>query len=128
MVGTVRPGCGGHREPGRGREFANRSDSNPNTRRPRAQDRNVAHCLPLARHYQLPYGWWTCSDGTVVLFDRQYQPIAERLPSGEVRLTDQRPCRISQQWFHKADPSLRNRNDPDVSARLYDILCEWGVS
>jgi hypothetical protein len=50
MVGTVRPDSGGT-ETGRGRELAERSDSNPNTATPPAQDPNSG---PLLRREQFP--------------------------------------------------------------------------
>jgi hypothetical protein len=37
------------------------------------------------RNAQLPYGLWRCEDGRVVLFNRHYQPIYERLPGGIVQ-------------------------------------------
>jgi hypothetical protein len=35
----------------------------------------------------LPYGKWTCDDGREVLFNREYQPILQRL-NGEVSYAD----------------------------------------
>jgi crotonobetainyl-CoA:carnitine CoA-transferase CaiB-like acyl-CoA transferase len=36
----------------------------------------------------LPYGMWTCADGRVVIFNRHYTPIWERLPDGTVHRAD----------------------------------------
>jgi hypothetical protein len=33
----------------------------------------------------LPYGRWIARDGRVIIFNRGYQPIWERLPNGEIQ-------------------------------------------
>ncbi len=33
----------------------------------------------------LPYGVWTCADGRVMIFNRHYRPIWQRLPDGTVQ-------------------------------------------
>jgi hypothetical protein len=49
----------------------------------------------------LPYGQWTCADGHIILFNRRYSPIWERLPNGVVQRAD--PAEwvkwVSQSWF-----------------------------
>ena len=96
------------------------------TARPGRQGSRYVSCLP-DETLLLPYGWWTCADGSVVLFDRLYQPMFERLPSGEVHAVDPNEWVhfIKQEWFSTADPSLRKRHDPDVQYRLGEILDEF---
>ena len=90
---------------------------------------NRHHPLPDAS-LALPYGWWECADGNVVLFNRLYQPMFAQLPSGEVRAVD--PSEfiryVKQDWFSTADPRLRNRHDPNVQDRLAQILDDFRLS
>jgi hypothetical protein len=41
--------------------------------------------LLKARALRLPYGIWTCGDGSEVLFNRDYEPLWRRLPDGTAR-------------------------------------------
>lgn len=45
----------------------------------------------------LPYGCWVCVDGRVVLFNRNYSPIWERLPDGTVQRAN------PQEWIDWTD-------------------------
>jgi hypothetical protein len=55
----------------------------------------------------LPYGQWVCADGRVVIFNRRYSPLWERLPDGTVQRADPGEWVrwIKQSWFDLAVPA-----------------------
>jgi hypothetical protein len=62
---------------------------------------------------KLPYGKWTCADGKEVLFNRDYEPIWERLP-GEMASAADRKAQyehVKEKWF------FGDRNPPWSSER-----------
>ncbi len=76
---------------------------------------------------ELPYGLWTCADGREVLFNRWYQPIAQRAPSEDVTpiAYDTRVPWVAQAWFYK------DGNPPWASKATFalclGVLAEWGL-
>jgi hypothetical protein len=72
-----------------------------------------------------PYGAWRCADGREVLYNRNYQPIWERLPDGTVRPAD--PSEwvrdiVEHRWFW--DDGTMHK---DVMKRADAVLREWGI-
>lgn len=85
-------------------------------RRPRAAD--VEQMVS-----QLPYGQWTCADGRVVLFNRNYSPIWERLPDGTVRRANPHEWIkwTRQSWFDLGSA----RYERDARERLRKVLRDF---
>jgi hypothetical protein len=80
----------------------------------RLEDYRLATKLARMRQ-ELPYGVWTCADGTEVLFNRRYQPIWRRTPGGAVKPTkrDEWIDRIDQKWiFGDGDLPWRSPEKP----------------
>ena len=79
----------------------------------------------------LPYGKWTCADGRQVVFNRDYTPIFQRLPSGQVIPAD--PTEwvrwIAQVWFYEDLPGCWSKRGP--SKRLLDrvnaAVSDWNL-
>lgn len=75
----------------------------------------------------MPYGKWTCADGTEVLFNRDYCPIWLRTPSGFVY--DIAPNvlvpHVKQEFYYQ--DSTTPDFDQNSHERCVDILTEWGV-
>jgi len=71
----------------------------------------------------LPYGQWTCADGRVVIFNRRYSPIWERLPDGTVQRADPREWVrwIKQSWFDLGSA----RYEKDARERLRKVLRDF---
>ena len=75
----------------------------------------------------MPYGKWTCTDGTEVLFNRDYRPIWKRHPNGVVVAAD------PDEWvkFAKQEYLFGDHNTPDEDRDSYRIcikqLGDWGV-
>lgn len=71
----------------------------------------------------LPYGFWRCSSGRVVIFDRHYCPLWQRRRGGIVRRAD--PTEfvegvVEQVWFyHDGTPAKGLRQ------RLEQILADF---
>jgi hypothetical protein len=74
------------------------------------------------RRIFLPYGQWTCPDGRVVLFNRGYRPIWERLADGTVRPADGTECvRFSQQeWFY-----TDRHSEAESRKRAAAVVTNW---
>jgi hypothetical protein len=75
----------------------------------------------------LPYGKWTCGDGTEVLFNRDYRPIWKKHPNGIVVAAD------PDEWvkFAVQEYLFGDHNTPDDDRDSYRIcmnqLGDWGV-
>lgn len=75
----------------------------------------------------LPYGKWTCADGTEVLFNRDYRPIWRRHPNGMVVPAD------PDEWvnFVKQEYIFGELNTPNEDRGSYRVcinqLRDWGV-
>jgi hypothetical protein len=75
----------------------------------------------------LPYGKWTCADGTEVLFNRDYRPIWKKQPDGTVKAAD------PNEWiiFAKQDYLFGDHNTPHEDRNSYqrciNQLRDWGV-
>lgn len=77
----------------------------------------------------IPYGKWTCADGTEVLFNRDYCPLWARSLDGEVIPID------PDTWINYVGESLYYFNDgttpwsgnEDVLAKGMEVLKQWGV-
>jgi hypothetical protein len=71
----------------------------------------------------LPYGQWVCADGRVVIFNRRYSPICERLPDGVVQRAD--PAEwvkwVSQSWFDLGSA----RYEKNARERLRKVLRDF---
>jgi len=80
----------------------------------------------LMRAY-LPYGLWTCLDGSKILFNRKYNPIWKMSPTGSVTAVE--PDRWidfnNQEWYFK-DRNLPWRNKKTFK-KCVDVLRDWGV-
>ena len=74
---------------------------------------------------RLPYGEWTCSDGSRVLFNRRYMPMWQRKPDGTVSRVDPNKWVdwVSQRWFYNDDNPPRYNVETRV--RLVRILAEF---
>jgi hypothetical protein len=84
----------------------------------------------------LPYGQWVCADGRVVVFNRNYSPIWERLPDGVVQRADPREWVrwVKQSWFdlgsaryertarERLRKVLRDFLDGNISPSKEDVL------
>jgi hypothetical protein len=75
----------------------------------------------------MPYGKWTCADGTEVLFNRDYRPIWKKHPNGKVVVA------APDEWvkFAKQEFLFGDHNAPDEDRDSYRIctnqLRDWGV-
>lgn len=80
--------------------------------------------LKIFLRTQLPYGQWTCADGRVVLFDRDYAPICEKYPGTEPVMCDGKQWVkwTSQEWFYDDfTPEHIKRKTGE------QILRQWGM-
>ncbi len=61
---------------------------------------------PVSLRQTLPYGEWTCGDGRVVLFNRDYKPIWQRRPGcpADPGDPDERVDYEDQVWFYNRCP------------------------
>jgi hypothetical protein len=82
-----------------------------------------------ARHerwYTLPYGLWTCADGSEVLFNRRYQPIWQRA-QGHQPAVPVEPSWITfqqQAWFYNDGDVFHDRAGR-LRTRLRAILRDF---
>lgn len=74
--------------------------------------------------WRLPYGVWTCTDGREVLFDRRYDPIAERSPDAQPALLSPslRISWLSHSWFYSDATPER-----DKARAALKVLADWGI-
>lgn len=72
---------------------------------------------------QLPYGMWVCADGRVVIFNRNYSPIWERLPDGTVQRANPHEWIkwTRQSWFDLGSA----RYERDARERLRKVLADF---
>jgi len=77
------------------------------------------------RRALLPYGRWTCQDGREVLFNRFYEPIWQRQPSGIVEAADGREWVkfIGEEWFY----SDRDETETAKRSKAIPALLAWGL-
>jgi hypothetical protein len=72
----------------------------------------------------LPYGQWVCADGRVVIFNRRYSPIWERLPDGVVQRAD--PAEwvkwVRQSWFDLGSARYERTARERLRKVLHDFL------
>jgi hypothetical protein len=87
------------------------------------------HVLQMRR--ELPYGVWTCADGTRVLFNRDYQPIWKRTSDGVVTRVDIPPSGMNWVNWDTQDHFFNDGNPPwyckETLRRLKRVLAEFGV-
>ena len=71
----------------------------------------------------LPYGQWVCADGRVVIFNRRYSPLWERLSNGVVQRANAGEWVkwVSQSWFDLGSA----RYERDARERLRKVLREF---
>ena len=75
----------------------------------------------------LPYGKWTCADGTEVLFNRDYRPIWKKHPNGKVVAAD------PDEWVNFVNQKWQygELNTPHEHRNSYRMCIEqlrhWGV-
>jgi len=75
----------------------------------------------------MPYGKWTCADGTEVLFNRDYRPIWKRRPNGVVVAADPDEwVKFAKQQYFFGDHSTPDE-DPDSYRICMRQLRDWGV-
>lgn len=79
---------------------------------------------PYPLRWRLPYGWWECQDGRLVVFDRCYDPIAEKYPGRHAQLIDPHNWIkwVDQTWLYtdKTPEYLKNR-------RARNMLKSWDI-
>ena len=85
-------------------------------RRPRAAD--VEQMVS-----QLPYGQWVAADGRIILFNRRYTPIWQRLPDGRIgRANPHEWIKWTRQsWFDLGSA----RYERDARERLRKVLRDF---
>lgn len=72
-------------------------------------------------HLTLPYGHYTEADGSIVLFNRRYQPLWRIKPSGEHELASGSVDHVRQGWFfYHGNPPWRDKAMIAMSKRLFD--------
>lgn len=85
--------------------------------------------LRRQQHFVLPYGMWTCADGSQVLFNRYYQPIFarknEKSPAFKMAPNIGIPW-VKQEWFFgDGNPPWKNKSSLKLCE---DMLYEWGAN
>lgn len=83
----------------------------------------------MPQRLKLPYGKWTCADGSEVMFNRDYCPIWVRTVDGKVETIDPDTEIIyegeAEYCFHDGTAPWYGKNN-DLTACL-NALSEWGV-
>lgn len=76
---------------------------------------------------RLPYGLWTCADGRLVLFDRDYIALVERRPGPDQKATIADPTEwvpwVAQEWFYD-DASIPRQLAPEAGR----WLAQWNAT
>lgn len=78
----------------------------------------------------MPYGKYICSDGSEVLYNRDYRPLWKKEPDGAVVPvdSDQYIDHVRQEGFFGTSNNALAWGDPDVIRKIgTKILKEWGV-
>lgn len=76
----------------------------------------------------LPYGKWSCVDGTEVLFNRDYCPIWARMPSGKaITLDPDTWISYTGESVHYYDDGNRPWDNKATLEKCMGILKSWGV-
>ncbi|HEY5305927.1 MAG TPA: hypothetical protein VIJ52_04580 [Pseudolabrys sp.] len=108
------------------RFYARAADRAADARRPLAA-RHIPDETPRATYAaidqmvtQLPYGYWLDESGRLVIFNRGYLPIWQKLPNGEIQRANPREWVrwVEERWFN-AD---RIRYEKTTRERLREIL------
>ena len=71
----------------------------------------------------LPYGQWVCAEGRIVIFNRRYSPLWERLSNGVVQRANPHEWVkwVSQSWFDLGSA----RYERDARERLRKVLRDF---
>ena len=81
---------------------------------------------------QLPYGEWTCVDGRRVLFNRHYEPLAEKLICGSIRAADASEwvdyIPSATRWIYGGKIAEPPHRDPKTLRRCKQELSRFGVT
>ncbi|WP_409478690.1 DUF5623 domain-containing protein [Pseudobdellovibrio sp. HCB154] len=75
----------------------------------------------------LPYGLWTCEDGSQVLYNRDYKPIWVKLTNGTVTALETNTWvtyKENEYFFNDSNPPWINKK---TLAKCQGILQNWGV-
>ncbi|MEJ7778895.1 MAG: hypothetical protein WKF68_04825 [Daejeonella sp.] len=77
----------------------------------------------------LPYGKWICTEGTEVLFNRDYSPIWLRKVDGTVNSIDEDTWidYLDEPDFYFADNNTPWSGDKVTFAKCLRVLKEWAV-
>jgi hypothetical protein len=88
-----------------------------------AEPRRLAHADIERMCAELPYGFWRDATGRLVIFNRRYRPLWQRLPSGTIERAN--PYEwikfIEQRWFNWGDA----RYEKTARERLRQILRDF---
>ena len=88
---------------------------------------NVSDFKPM--RLALPYGKWTCSDGTEVLFNRDYSPIWERPANGAVKIvTPGNDVNHESSEHFYDDATAPYKGNGNSLRKCLKVLEEWGVA
>jgi hypothetical protein len=75
----------------------------------------------------MPYGRWTCADGTEFLFNRDYRPLWKKRPDGLVVAADpDEQVNFLKQEFFFEDHTFPLDN-PKTYQICTNLLRDWGV-
>lgn len=77
----------------------------------------------------LPYGKWTCADGTEVLFNRDYCPIWYKTPTGKVGTLDPDTwiSYVETNHYYNDGQIPWRKNSKGKREQCTAVLKEWGV-
>ncbi|WP_316846432.1 DUF5623 domain-containing protein [Pedobacter psychrodurus] len=77
---------------------------------------------------KLPYGKWKCEDGREVLFNRDYCPIWEKFPDGNVRtIAPNTYVAHEESEFYYDDGSAPYYDNASTEENCVSVLKAWGV-
>lgn len=84
----------------------------------------------MPKRITLPFGMWTCNDGSQVLFNLDYMPIWKKERAGVVSSIDPDTWVLyneePQFFFEKSEFLMLN--DPNVYLKSQDMMRQWGVT
>jgi len=87
----------------------------------------AANFIPM--RLVLPYGKWTCADGTEVLFNRDYSPLWYKSPNGKVGTLDPDTWvswKGSSHYFNDGQVPWHKKRQAKAD-ECFAVLKEWGV-